>query len=100
MSNLNNKEEDKFNSLFHQPLDRKNHDRPYLIIDVNINDHEVSEIPVYEGDQAKILARNFALEHNLTHEEEINLKTLIENQIKGVLTRIDETDNEDTTNNF
>ena len=86
--------------MFYQPLKQKQSKPPYLIIDVHINDWETISIPVYQGDKAEDLARKFSIEYQIPEEKELELKELIGEQIKNVLGRIDESENEDTTNNF
>jgi hypothetical protein len=63
---------------------------PLLFVDVNLGPDKTQRIIVYEGDTAKALARKFALEYKLDKTMESKLEELLEYQISGLLTRIDE----------
>ena len=86
--------------MFYQPFKKTPLKSPYLIIDVYINDLETVSIPVYNSDNAEDLARKFSIQNHLKKEKELELKELIDEHIKNSLGRIDESENEDTTNNF
>lgn len=45
---------------------------------------------VFEGDTAPELAKQFCLEHNLDEETQEKLQELLEQQMAGVLPKIDE----------
>ncbi len=45
---------------------------------------------MYEGDTAVDLAQRFCEEHNLDEETQEKLEELLQSQISGVLTKIDE----------
>merc|ERR1712166_490938 len=63
---------------------------PKLYVDVNIGKSGVERIVVYEGDTADSLATEFCLKHNLKPEMREKLVILLEQQIAGVLPKIEE----------
>ena len=87
-----------------EPEDGENERVPLLFVDVNLGQGKNERIVVYEGDKSEVLAVKFAEEHGslLTHSiillrylglDEVmagKLKELLDSQIAGLLTRIDE----------
>ncbi|CAD8101174.1 unnamed protein product [Paramecium primaurelia] len=63
---------------------------PLLFVDVNLGPSKTERIVVYEGDQSSDLAARFANEHNLDEFMQEKLKELLDYQISGLLTKIDE----------
>ncbi|CAD8112021.1 unnamed protein product [Paramecium sonneborni] len=63
---------------------------PLLFVDVNLGPSKTERIVVYEGDQSCDLAARFANEHNLDEFMQEKLKELLDYQISGLLTKIDE----------
>lgn len=47
---------------------------PYLYVDVNITDTDMSTIEVFEGDKAEDLARKFAEKHELDQKSNFIIK--------------------------
>lgn len=58
---------------------------PYLYVDVNITDNEMSTIEVFEGDQAEVLAKDFATKHGLDEKTEKKLVDMLKAQMATVL---------------
>ena len=52
----------------------------------------MERIVVYEGDTAEGLARDFCIKNNLSKEMEEKLRLLLDQQIAGVLPKINEDD--------
>lgn len=67
---------------------------PYLYVDVNITDTEMSTIEVFEGDKAEVLAKEFSIKHNLDERTERKLIEMLKAQMATVLCKIDEEENE------
>ena len=61
-----------------------------LQIDVNLKHGLKKKVYVYEGDTAEELANNFSIENGLDDKMKKKLKTLIQQEIDKLLTRIDE----------
>lgn len=64
--------------------------QPLLFVDINLGGDEQERIVVFEGDTAPELAKQFCLEHNLDEETQEKLQELLEQQMAGVLPKIDE----------
>ena len=64
--------------------------QPLLFVDINLGGEEQERIVVYEGDTAQNLALIFCQEHNLDEETQVKLEELLEQQMAGVLPKIDE----------
>ena len=64
--------------------------QPLLFVDINLGGDEQERIVVYEGDTAVQLALNFCQEHNLDEETQEKLQELLEQQMAGVLPKVDE----------
>lgn len=71
---------------------------PKLYVDVNIGKSGVERIVVYEGDTADSLATEFCHKHNLKPEMREKLVVLLEQQIAGVLPKIEEGEDVDDSN--
>jgi hypothetical protein len=63
---------------------------PLLFVDVNLGPGRAERIVVYEGDTAEQLADEFTTKHGLDENLKDKLVKLLENQIAGLLARIDE----------
>lgn len=63
---------------------------PMLYVDVNLGAAGSQRIVVYQGDQAEVLAENFAHMHNLDSQMRDKLTVMLQQQISGVLDKIDE----------
>lgn len=61
-----------------------------LFVDVNLAPNKTERIIVYEGDLSSELAAKFAYDHNLDEFMQEKLKELLDYQISGLLTKIDE----------
>ena len=59
-------------------------------MDINLGGDEQERIVVYEGDTAVNLATIFCQEHNLDEETQEKLEELLDQQMAGVLPKIDE----------
>ena len=58
---------------------------PYLYVDVNITDTEMSTIEVFEGDKAENLAKEFTRKHGLDEKTEKKLVEMLKAQMATVL---------------
>ena len=63
---------------------------PMLYVDVNLGNSGTQRIVVYEGDTAEGLAEKFSQEYNLDYTMKEKLTDLLNQQIAGVLEKIDE----------
>ena len=61
-----------------------------LYVDVNLGNSGIQRIVVYEGDTAEGLARKFAIQYNLDAVMEGKLTEMLQDQISGVLEKIEE----------
>lgn len=61
-----------------------------LYVDVNLGASRTERIVVFEGDESEELAERFVQEHGLDANMKFKLKDLLDAQIAGVLTRIEE----------
>jgi hypothetical protein len=61
-----------------------------LYVDVNLGNSGSQRIVVYEGDKAEELAHDFALKFNLDAQMQQKLSMMLQQQIAGVLEKIDE----------
>ena len=66
--------------------------QPLLFVDINLGGDEQERIVVFEGDTASQLATEFCDEHNLDEETLEKLKELLEQQMAGILPKIEEDD--------
>jgi len=69
---------------------------PYLYVDVNITDTEMSTIEVFEGEKAEELAKSFAEKHGLDEKTQGKLVEMLKAQMATVLCKIDEEEENDT----
>lgn len=69
-----------------------------LYVDVNLGTSGTQRIVVYEGDTAEGLAEKFSIEFNLDESMKDKLTQMLQQQIAGVLEKIDE-DEEQVSNN-
>lgn len=61
-----------------------------LYVDVNLGSSGSQRIVVYEGDSAEELAAQFAAKFNLDNQMKDKLTMMLQQQIAGVLEKIDE----------
>lgn len=61
-----------------------------LYVDVNLGTSGSQRIVVYEGDKAEDLAANFAARFKLDSQMQEKLSMMLQQQISGVLEKIDE----------
>ena len=73
-----------------QRQDEDGERNPLLFVDVNLGPGRSERIVVYEGDTAEQLADDFTKKHGLDENLKEKLVKLLENQIAGLLARIDE----------
>ena len=72
-------------------------DNPLLFVDVNLGPDRAERIVVYDGDTAEGLAEQFSQKHNLSANMHGKLVQLLQNEISGLLARIDEEEMSDET---
>ena len=65
-------------------------DNPLLYVDVNLGPEQAERIVVYEGDTAEGLAKKFVIKHQLTPMMEERLVAMLQGEIDGLLSRIEE----------
>ena len=63
---------------------------PLLFVDVNLGPNDQRRIVVYEGDDARVLAKQFCVENDLDEDTQEKLEQLLNQQISSVLQKIDE----------
>jgi hypothetical protein len=61
-----------------------------LYVDVNLGNNGTQRIVVFEGDTAEGLAQRFANEYHLDEQMKQKLTLMLQQQIAGVLEKIDE----------
>jgi hypothetical protein len=61
-----------------------------LYVDVNLGNSGSQRIVVLEGDKAEDLAKEFAIKFNLDMQMQLKLAVMLQQQIAGVLEKIDE----------
>lgn len=66
-----------------------------MFVDINLGGDEQERIVVFEGDTAEQLAVDFCKIHNLDEETQEKLCELLEQQMAGVLPKIDENEDYD-----
>ena len=64
---------------------------PLLFVDVNLGDVQ-ERITVMEGDTAESLTKEFGDRHNLDQNMRVKLRALLQQQIDGILEKIEEED--------
>ena len=67
-----------------------NHKYPILFVDVNLGEERVERLTVLEGDTSHEVAHNFWIKHNLNEKMEEKLEQMLDEQMNGILTRINE----------
>ncbi|CAI2366325.1 unnamed protein product [Moneuplotes crassus] len=73
---------------------------PLLFVDVNLGKGVMKRIILYEEDDPKYIAEMFAKDNKLEPNMKEKLETLLKKQMEGVLSKIDEDDeNEESTSN-
>lgn len=75
---------------FCKTMESPNLGDPKLYVDVNIGKQNMERIVVYEGDTAESLAKAFCQKNQLNEEMEEKLVVMLDQQIAGVLPKIDE----------
>ena len=68
-------------------------------MDINLGGDEQERIVVFEGDTAHDLAKEFCEQHNLDDDTREKLEELLEQQMAGILPKIDEDEDSDEINN-
>ena len=63
---------------------------PLLFVDVNLGEGKMDRIVLYEGDQPETIAEEFAKEHDLDSGMTKKLTDLLNQQMAGVLSKIEE----------
>lgn len=63
---------------------------PMLYVDVNLGNSGTQRIVVFEGDTAEGLAEKFSQEHDIDETMKNKLILMLQQQIAGVLEKIDE----------
>jgi len=92
--NTHSKDSPKANNQIEVGNNHENDDRvPLLFVDVNLGLGQTERITVLEGDTSEALAQKFALEYGLNFHMQLKLKELLDFQIDGLLSRIDEEPN-------
>jgi hypothetical protein len=81
----------KVRSISHQIIKHFLDNRePMLYVDVNLGTSGSQRIVVFEGDKAEELAANFAARFGLDSGMQEKLASMLQQQISGVLEKIDE----------
>jgi hypothetical protein len=65
---------------------------PLLFVDVNLGDGQMSRIVLYEGDNPEEVAELFGSQHNLEESMKSKLAELLQQQLVGLLAKINEDD--------
>ena len=86
-SDINNNNNSEKNNSDQKKLENK---EPLFIIDVNIEEGLTKKIYIFAGDTPKILAQKFCKENKLDIETQNKLESIINNQMKNPLGKIDE----------
>ena len=69
-----------------------------LYVDVNLGQHGTQRIVVFEGDTAEGLAEKFAIEYSLDEVMKEKLTLMLQQQIAGVLEKIEEVQSNNSDN--
>lgn len=77
-----------FTQIFNNLLIGEN--EPMLYVDVNLGNSGTQRIVVFEGDTAEGLAEKFSQEHDIDETMKNKLILMLQQQIAGVLEKIDE----------
>ena len=70
-----------------------------LYVDVNLGNSGTQRIVVFEGDTAEGLAEKFSNEYNLDEGMKEKLTLMLQQQIAGVLEKIEEVQSNNSDNN-
>lgn len=70
-----------------------------LYVDVNLGNSGTQRIVVFEGDTAEGLAEKFSTEYNLDEGMKEKLTLMLQQQIAGVLEKIEEVQSNNSDNN-
>ena len=68
---------------------------PLLFVDVNLGEGKMDRIVLYEGDEPEEVAEEFAQEHSLDRSMCKKLTELLQQQMAGVLSKIEEEGEDD-----
>lgn len=71
---------------------------PMLYVDVNLGNSGTQRIVVFEGDTAEGLAEKFSVEYNLDESMKEKLTLMLQQQIAGVLEKIEEVQSNNSDN--
>lgn len=71
---------------------------PLLFVDVNLGKGVMKRIILYEGDDPRYIAEMFAQDNNLEPNMQAKLERLLKKQMEGVLSKIDEDDEDEDSN--
>lgn len=63
---------------------------PILYVDVDLGEDRVERLTVLEGDYAGDVAYEFCIKHNLNEKMREKLEQMLDDQMAGILTRINE----------
>ena len=69
-----------------------------MFVDVNLGKGVMKRIILYEGDDPKYIAEMFAKDNNLEENMRSKLERLLKKQMDGVLSKIDETAEDEDSN--
>ena len=67
---------------------------PILFLDVNLGGGRMERLTLYEGDDPEDVTKKFATKFNLDKKKRTKLFKVVKNQMKGLLTRIEEEETE------
>lgn len=86
--------------IIFNPDDSQPQRYPILFVDVNLGEDRVERLTVLEGDTASQVARQFWVDHNLNDKMEEKLEQMLDEQMTGILARINEEEeqNQDISN--
>ena len=63
---------------------------PILFVDVNLGEDKVERLTVLEGDSAETVAKDFWIKHGLNDKMQEKLEIMLQDQMDGILDRINE----------
>ncbi|CAI2379453.1 unnamed protein product [Moneuplotes crassus] len=63
---------------------------PILYVDINLGDNHIERITIFEEDDIEQVAKEFAETHNLNDKMYDKLQRMLQNQMAGILSRINE----------
>ena len=72
---------------------------PLLFVDVNLGKGVMKRIILYEGDDPSYIAEMFSKDNKLESNMKGKLEKLLKKQMDGVLSKIDETAEDEDSNN-